>query len=175
MIELKSFKFKTNINEYTIEEYEKVTNIIAKEQDNYIQKWIDIFSVFCDNDKIITALTEEDLYAYMDELNKEVLPNKILKNKIQIGEREWIAYEGEEFKLKLKDLSYIEKYIKEPHNFFSKILAILFKDPLLEDNYSEEVISERSEIFKKLIAGDYLNYITIVTEKITKKIVIMND
>jgi len=175
MIELKNFKFKTNINEFTISEYEKITAIIADEGQNYIQKWLDVFSVLGADEVTISKLTQEDLFAYMDKIDEDVLPNPILKQKIKIGEREWFAFEGDSFKLKLRDLSYIEKALKTPTNYFAKILAIIFKDPLLEDNYSDEVIVERTQLFNNLIVGDYMNYITYVVDKITKKIVILNE
>jgi hypothetical protein len=169
MIELKGFKFKTNINEFTIEEYEKITRIVDRQQENYIQKWVDIFSVLCENGEIISQLTEEDLFAFMDKLNEKNLPTPELKKIIEIDGRKWVAYEGENFKLKLKDLSIIESFFKDDEDFFAKILAVVFKDPLLDNNSNIDVILEREKIFKNLIAGDYLIYITTIVEKITKK------
>jgi hypothetical protein len=175
MIELKGFKFKTNINEFTIREYENITEIIAKDDANYIEKWLNVFEILGADKEVISKLTDEDLFAYIDEMNIEVLPSPILKKKIKIGDREWFAFEGDSFKLKLRDLSYIEKLLKEPTNYFAKVLAIIFKDPLLDNNYDIDIINERAELFNELIVGDYMNYITYVIEKITKKISIINE
>jgi hypothetical protein len=169
MIELKGFNFKTNINEFTIEEYEKMTKVIEKQEDNFIQKWIDVFSVLCNDKEIITQLTEEDLFAFMEKLDEKNLPTPELKKIIEIDGRKWIAYEGEEFKLKLKELSIIETFFKEDQPFFAKIIAVIFKDPLLDNNLDLEVILAREQIFNNLIAGDYLIYVTTIVEKITKK------
>jgi hypothetical protein len=175
MIELKGFKFKTNINEFTIEEYEKITRIVDRQQENYIQKWVDIFSILCLDEDIISQLTEEDLFAFIAKLDEVNLPSSEMKKSIKIGDREWIAYEGEEFKLKLRDLSIIETFFKEKQDFFAKILAVVFKDPLLDNNLEIDVILEREKLFKNLIAGDYLVYITTIVEKIVKKLESIDD
>lgn len=169
MIKLKGFEFKTNINEFTIEEYEKITRITERKEENHIQKWIDVFSVLCEDENIISQLTEEDLFDFMEKLNEIHMPSPELKKIIEIDNRRWIAYEGEEFKLKLKELSIIESFFKEDEDFFAKILAVIFKDPLLDNNLDIDVILEREIIFKNLIAGDYLSYITTIVEKITKR------
>lgn len=174
MIKLKGFDFKTNINEFTIGEYELITKIAEKEENNFIQKWVDIFSVLCEDKKIISELTEEDLFAFIEKMNERKLPSNIMKNKIVIGDREWISFEGEEFKLKLKELSIIENFFNDDEPFFARILAVVFKDPLLDNNLDLSVISEREKIFKDLIAGDYLIYITTIVEKITKKLDYLN-
>lgn len=175
MIELKNFKFKTNINEFTISEYEEIMGVIADEDQNYIEKWLNVFKILGADNDTISKLTDEDLFIYIEEMNKDILPNPILKKKIKIGDREWFAYEGDSFKLKLKDLSYIEKAIKTPNNYIAKVLAIIFKDPLLDDNYAPEIIAEREQLFSNLIIGDYMNYVTYVVEKITKKISVLNE
>ncbi len=174
MIELKGFKFKTNINEFTIDEYEKIIKVIEKQDDNFIQKWVDVFSVLCDDKEIIGQLTEEDLFTFMGKLDEKNLPTPELKKYIEIDGRKWVAYEGEEFKLKLKELSIIETFFKEDDVFFAKIIAVIFKDPLLDNNLDLEVILEREKIFKNLIAGDYLVYVTTIVDKITKKFTQLN-
>ncbi len=174
MIKLKGFEFKTNINEFTIGEYELITKIVEKEQNNFIQKWVDIFSVLCEDKSIVAELTEEDLFEFMEKMNEKKLPSNTMKNKIVIGDREWIAYEGEEFKLKLKELSIIESFFEDEQPFFARILAVIFKDPLLDNNLDKDVIAEREKIFKDLIAGDYLIYITTIVDKITKKLDLLN-
>jgi hypothetical protein len=170
MIKLKGFEFKTNINEFTIEEYEKITRIIERAQENYIQKWLDVFSILCDDDDIISSLTEEDLFEFIAKLDEINLPSSEMKKSIKIGDREWIAYQGDEFKLKLKDLSIIETFFKDKQDFFAKILAVIFKDPLLDNNLDLDVIHEREMLFRNLIAGDYLIYVTTIVEKIIKKV-----
>lgn len=174
MIKLKDFEFKTNINEFTIDEYEKITRIVERQQDNHIQKWLDVFSILCQDENIISKLTEEDLFDFMEKLNEIHLPSPELKKIIEIDGRRWVAYEGEEFKLKLKDLSIIETFFNEKQDFFAKILAVIFKDPLLNNNSDMEVIYERERLFKNLIAGDYLIYITTIVEKIVKKLESIN-
>jgi len=173
MIELKGFKFKTNINEMTIAEWQLISNIVYSE-DDFIEKYIRIFQVLGASEDIIDELEESDLLAFVDEFSKNTQLSIEKKRGFELDGRTYVAYEGDEYVLKLKDLSYIEKFCKKEKNFFSLMLAIVFKDTDVHNHYEEWEINRKAELFNNLNAGEYLNYITFITEKLTKKIENLN-
>jgi len=173
MIELKGFNFKTSINEMTIAEWQLISNIVYSE-DDFVEKYIKIFQALGASDDIIDEMEESDLIAFVDEFSKNTQLSTVKKRGFELDGRTYVAYEGDEYVLKLKDLSYIEKSCKKEKNFFSLMLAIVFKDTDVINHYSEWEINRKAELFQHLNAGEYLNYITFITEKLAKKLENMN-
>jgi hypothetical protein len=169
MIEVLGRNIANKMNEITIEEFEKISNIHnSKELDN-IEKQIKVFEV------VGIEEDEWDDFKYFVEKTKEFNTDNY-EPKDAIGEIEidGFTYKAE-LKLSVKDTKLIEKMItKENKHSVSDIMALMFKRSDLSntEHYDSAHLKHKSKLFRTQVAEiaiPYLNYVTNTISEHAKK------
>lgn len=172
MIDIKGFSLKNSLNEFTIDEFEKVTAILNREDYDNIEKYIQALLYLGLPEEILDELNDDEFFeiikafTFTEELGE-------LTPRIIIDGYHYVAYEGETFNLKIKDLSLIEKaVIQKPEAYLSRAMAIIFKrdDLTRVEHYTEAHIVEKTKLFKKQNASLAYPYLLHITQKLKQKI-----
>lgn len=176
MYKYKNYELNTSLNEMTIGEFETVSSILNDASKSTIEKYIDVISYLGLPDNEILNLTDEELFDIIASFDKNELDRKLLKSFV-INEVTYNAYEGDEFKLKAKDLSLIEKRIKDNKPFFSYSIAVIFKPENTELTvaYLPKLIENRVKLVKELNAAEYYPYMVYLTDKVISKTKLMTN
>jgi hypothetical protein len=163
---------RVKISELTVGEFEDCTSIMNNEILTPIEKYMEVIQYLVKADggdiSIIDEMTDDDFFKIVKGFSNSKSTPKF-KNKITIDGVEYTSHTGKDFVLKARDLAAIERIFKEEKNFYSNLLAVLFKNEN-DNNYDPQVIKEKSEKFRSLNAADYFKYIIVVSQKINVKI-----
>lgn len=169
MIEVLGRQIANKMNEITIEEFEKISNIHNNKELDNIEKQIKVFEV------VGVEEDEWDDFKYFVEKTKEFNTDNY-EAKDPIGEIEIDGYLYKaELKLSVKDTKLIEKMItKENKHSVSDIMALMFKRTDLSniEHYDSAHLKHKSKLFKTQpaeIAIPYLNYVTNTISEHAKK------
>jgi hypothetical protein len=175
-MEYKGFKLKTKLTELTVGEFEDISVILADENKDEIEKYMDVFERLGMPEDLLNNIQIDDFFLLVKEFHIPTIEN-IFNKSIELNGREYIAYDGDEYKIKVKDLAMIEKKVKKNNkNIFSYILAIIFKDiELTNEHYIDVHIEYKSKLFRDLISADYISYLLYVNDKVIKKIKMINE
>ena len=167
MIKIFEREIPNKMDELTIEQFEKVTEITNNKELDNIDRYIKIFEYFGvkesewdDNDVELSEFIEK-----VKEFNSS---NYEKKDAVESFELEGYTYEGQ-LKLSVKDTKIIEKIInRKSHNWISDLLALMFKrtDLTATEHYTEAHLKYKSKLFKQLKAEIAVPYLVFVTEKI---------
>ena len=155
------YSIKQKVNEFTIGEFEQITNILNNAELDKIDKYTQIFTVLGIPQDIIDEMETSEFFNLVKEFaniedNIDYLVSEKVKE-VTINNRVYQAYEGEEFKMNVKQMKMIEKYIKlNPKTYISDLMAIIFKDTQLTNNehYVDAHIKHKSNLFKDNITVD---------------------
>jgi len=173
MINIKNKSIKTRINEFSLKEYELISNKLAENTNNYIDKYLSILEILDVEEEFINSLTDTEFMKFVKEFNKE--DNTYKKNKIKsfvLNNKTYIAWSDKEFSLNAKDLSAISKIIANNIDIFPGIIAVIFKECGLDfkKHYEQEHINEKINLFKNLKASEFIVYIQHIINKIQKEL-----
>ena len=167
MIKIFEREIPNKMDELTIEQFEKVTEITNNKELDNIDRYIKIFEYFGvkesewdDNDVELSEFIEK-----VKEFNSS---NYEKKDAVESFELEGYTYEGQ-LKLSVKDTKIIEKIInRKSHNWISDLLALMFKRSDLSqvEHYTEAHLKHKSKLFKQLKAEIAIPYLVFVIEKI---------
>jgi hypothetical protein len=171
MYNYKGFDIKTSVNEMTVEQFEKTTVILNNEKITTIERYFNLLSYLGIPDGVLDEITDDEFFNIIKQFNKDQLGNKELIPSFEHNGVKYVAYEGEEFKLKAKDLILIEKNINSSSSYFASTIAILFKPEGTDLNlvYAPRAIEQRTKIVNTLNAADFYPYIVHITGKIISK------
>lgn len=174
MIKIYDFEIKTSLNEFSLKEFEDITAIKnSNKYEDDIDKYIKILEYLKVPDDIIDKVDFDTLMDIVKSFNEGGLDSRDLIPSIEINGYKYIAFEDEEFKLKIKDLSLIQKHIKSDNNkWIVKSIATIFKREDLTniENYEPAHINYKCELFSSLNASLFIGYIFYIHEKIANKI-----
>lgn len=176
MITLKGHNFRTQIHEMTVKEFGEVTAAFNNENLMNIEKYLEAIEILGCPDEVINDLTNEELFEIIQAFNVDakIFDSKdTLPRTIEVDGIIYEAYpEGLEFQIKARDLALIEKAIQNRKVFFQKLLAILFKNPTLsKEHYLDSHLKHKENLFSSLNAKDYVMYLIIVSEKLSKRVI----
>jgi hypothetical protein len=170
-MKIKNYNFRVKINEMTIGEFEDCYSIINDKDLLPIEKYIDIITYLIKADggdiSIIDDLTDDELFKIIKGFNKPV-NRKELKKEIILDGVKYTSFE-DKFIMKARDLAAIERILENEKQFYSYIIAVLFKADNT-NHYDKEEIKKRADKIRKLNAADYFQYVIMVSEKIKIKI-----
>jgi len=168
MIKIFEREIPNKMDELTIEQFEKVTEITNNKELDNIERYIKIFEYFGvkesewdDNDVELS-----DFIEIVKEFNSN---NYEKKEPIESIELDGYTYEAK-MKLSVKDTKMIEKLInRKSHNWISDLLALMFKrtDLSQTEHYTDAHLKYKSKLFKQLKAEIAVPYLVFVTEKIS--------
>ena len=167
MIKIFEREIPNRMDELTIEQFEKVTEITNNQELDNIDRYIKIFEYFGvkasewdDNDV--------DLSEFIDKVKEFNSSKYEKKDAVESIELEGYTYEAK-MKISVKDTKMIEKIIsRKSNNWISDLLALMFKRSDLTpiEHYTEAHLKHKSKLFKQLKAEIAIPYLVFVTEKI---------
>ena len=155
------YSIKQKVNEFTIGEFETITTILNNSELDKIDKYTQIFTVLGVPQNVIDEMETSHFFNLVKEFaNIEDNIDYLVAEKVKevtVNGRVYQAYEGDEFKMNVKQMKMIEKYIKlNPKTYISDLMAIIFKDVQLTNNehYVDAHIKHKSNLFKDAITVD---------------------
>lgn len=165
------------INELTIEQFEKISEITSQELDAF-EKWVNIFVFLGADETEVNELEFTEFKEKVKEFNS--ITYKASKKFLKSFELDGYTYKSHDKKLTIsvREMKHIEKIIKNnPNNYISKVIAVLFKRTDLKDqeHYTDAHIKHKANLFKKLNAEFTLPYIAFIGDKMKDTAKQIND
>jgi len=167
MIKIFEREIPNRMDELTIEQFEKVTEITNNQELDNIDRYIKIFEYFGvkesewdENDVELSEFVEK-----VKEFNSSKYEKKDAVESIEL---DGYTYEAK-MKLSVKDTKMIEKLIgRKSNNWIGDLLALMFKRTDLSptEHYAEAHLKHKAKLFKQLKAEMAIPYLVFVTEKI---------
>jgi len=174
MIEIKGVKIPTQIEDFTIGQFEIATKILNDDKVTYIERYLDLLEALKIPQDFINSISDDELFDIIKSFQEKSIDIPLgLKRTIEISGFNYSAYkEGEEFNIKARDLSLIEKAFSNKGTYFSGVLAVIFKrdDLSATEHYTQAHLKYKSDLFKELLAIEFYQYIVWITKKLSEKI-----
>ena len=176
ILENETFELRNEANEIDLHELNKLVTIMSFPDMVLTEKFDAIFKVL--------GMPENDMDAdSMVELikNFNVFKSKdaVLQKEIEMKGYNYVAFEGNEFKFKAKELIQLEKEIqknkvkiasgKQPSNIVSYILAVIFKRQDLTNNehYENLHLELKAKLFEENVKADFaIPYVNLISQNI---------
>ena len=166
----KSYEIKNEIKEFTIGEFEDICRILNSKEKNYIDKWIDIFSLLGIPENISG---DWDTFAFMKVIKEfnlsESQVDKVFKKDIKLND-EIYSYTGDEFKLTVREMRLIEDAVKKNESrYLGELLAIIYKREDLDKSITYDLshIKYKAEMIRKQIKADIvIPYMAFLSKKL---------
>ncbi len=177
MIKIGSKEVPNIINELSIEQFEKISEITSQELDAF-EKWVNIFVFLGADENEINELEFTEFKEKVKEFNS--ITYKASKKFLKSFDLDGYTYKSHDKKLTIsvREMKHIEKIIKNnPNNYISKVIAVLFKRTDLKDqeHYTDAHIKHKANLFKKLNAEFTLPYIAFIGDKMKDTAKQIND
>jgi hypothetical protein len=178
MIDLKLngeiYSLKTKFDEITISDYQKIINIINREEDYFFESWIDIISELGTPKEYVEKLSVDNLLDIIKEFNiTEIDSNLEILKTIEIDGYEYNLYDGDEFQLTIGMSNLVEKTIKNnPNNFIVPIITQLYKrtDLTTIEHNDKAHIDFKIKLFQNQTMDKFIKLFVILFEGLVTKI-----
>jgi hypothetical protein len=167
MIKIFDREIPNRMDELTIEQFEKVTEITNNQELDNIDRYIKIFEYFGVKESEWDE-NEVELSDFIEKVKEFNSSKYEKKDAVESIELEGYTYQAQ-LKLSVKDTKMIEKLIgRKSNNWISDLLALMFKRSDLSptEHYAEAHLKHKSKLFKQLKAEIAIPYLVFVTEKI---------
>jgi hypothetical protein len=166
-----SYSIKSDVNELTIKEYEKIIFFLNKE-DDFFDKWFSILEYLGLPKSVIDDIDANELIEIINSINiSEVEP--VFKKEIEISNYTYVCdlKENGEPKITGKTFKLLEKVCKKDY-YIADILAILFKRSDLSDkeHYDKSHLDYKATLFRELEASICVPYVLFIADRYVKNI-----
>jgi len=172
MYNVKGFELKNTLADMTVKEFETISHILKDESKETIERYLDVLEELGMPEDLMDSLSDVELFDIIKAFSAENPFTKLIPA-VEVDGYTYVAYpEGESFVIKARDLSLIEKAIKNEANFLSRILAIVFKREDLgkTEHYAGAHITHKAKLFGALNAGQMYPYLLHITDTLNKHI-----
>lgn len=170
----KTRSMKNALNEITVAEFEQLCVILNGDDEDVFDRYLRVFSVLGLTDEEIDVITPDEFLTLTKAFTDEDWESVEFKPTIEVNGTIYTAYTGEKFKLSVRDLAKIERYIKQDNNkYMGEMLGVLYKDLSLsrELQYDEAHIKAKAELFRANVTADVvLPYINLILKDIVTKL-----
>ena len=159
------------LSELNIQQFENITSIHAINELDAIEKHLKVFEVLGLNESDFEDTTIEQFRQYVKEFNN-IKGKPELKSTIEIDGYNYTAFEGDEFKLSVRDTKHIEKVLNSKHKgYLSEMLAILFKrdDLTKTEHYDSTHIKHKAKMIRELKADLVVPFLVEIGQKLAKQ------
>jgi len=166
MIEIFGKNIPNKMDELTIEQFEKVTELTNNKEIDNIDRYVKIFELFGVKESDWDDFEFDDFILKVKEFNTN---NYELKPAIESIELEGYTYVAE-MKLSVKDTKMIEKMVTHKTNrWIGDLMAVMFKrtDLSSTEHYADAHLKHKAKLFSSLKAEIAVPYLVYVTEKIS--------
>ena len=172
MVKILDKEIPNQLRELTVQQFEDITSIHADKDLDAIEKHLKVFELFGITEADFEDTTIEQFKKYVKDFNN-IKGKTVLKSSIEIDGYKYTAYEGDEFKLSVKDTKHIEKVMNSRHKgYISEILAIIFKrdDLTKTEHYDSAHIKHKSKMIRELKAELAVPFLSEIGQKLSKEI-----
>ena len=167
MIQVFDLEVPNKMHELTIEQFEKISQILNNQEFDNIERYVELFKYFGIKEELWDDYPFSDFIALVREFNLDsYTPNEA----VTTIELEGYTYEAQ-LKLSVKETKLIEKIVNtKPAHYLSDILAIMFKRTDLSniEHFADAHLKHKSKLFRTQKAELVVPYIVFVTEKISE-------
>jgi hypothetical protein len=183
MIELnvngERYEIRNEPKELTLREYEYIQKQFGNSTIGKTEKYYNIFKFLGVPENILDAL-EDDFYNQPSEEDAKNSTFAELVNAfgdytleaiyhptIEINGVTYTAYEGDRFKLSVRDRKEIERCaIKEASTLPVDMMAIIYKQEGVDNHYSPSHLDNKRKLFRKHMTADYaIPYIKLLAQR----------
>lgn len=168
----KDYPVRNSPEEFTIEELEIIMFILQKEDINIFSKWMEIISILGVDQDVIDNI---DTDAFIELcLTFKFSTDIELTKEIEIDGVTYFLFEGDEFKIKMKQLKEIEDIVRDRKFYFAKLCANLYKTKgeLMFKNEKEQK-KYLEDFFKNQKSSIVIPILNIVNGNLIKKFNLM--
>jgi hypothetical protein len=172
-----SYEMKNQLEELTIGEFEKISNLLNNNTLK-VEAYMDVFHILGVPQNIIDELDYDEFVSIINSF-EFTAPELGYRQSFELDGYTYVSYTGDEFKLKVKDMSLCEKYVMQnPEAYIGEIMAILFKreDLTKNEHYENIHIKHKAKLFREHMRADIaVPFIGLFSEKLIKNVVILKD
>lgn len=167
MITVFDREIPNKMDELTIEQFEKISQILNNQEFDNIEKYVEMFKFLGIDEKLWDDYPFSEFIELVQKFN---LDSYTPKEAITSIELEGYTYTAE-MRLSVKETKLIEKIVNtKPNHYISDILAIMFKRTDLSntEHFSDAHLKHKAKLFRTQKAELCVPYIVFVTEKIAE-------
>lgn len=169
MIKINGYDIRTNLDELTIKEFERLMDIFNSNDILKTDKYIKMLKICGMDDEGILTLKLSQLKEYISAINftDEI---KDRKYDIVIDDKKYILNnDNGNINMYAYDIQLIEeRIIKNGNKWFVYAMAVLFKDDSLslKDNFQKYNINQRIKLFESTPADVFISHLPYIVDSI---------
>jgi len=155
------------MSELTIEQFEKISQILNNKEFDNIEKYVEMFKYLGIEEQMWDDYPFSDFIQLVQQFN---LDSYTPQEAVESIELEGYTYKAE-MRLSVKETKLIEKIVNsKPNHYISDILAIMFKRTDLSntEHFADAHLKQKAKLFRTQKAELCVPYIVFVTEKIAE-------
>jgi len=170
----KEYEIKNEAKELLVGEFEVLSAILNDEGKDEVASYIKVFTELGIPEEVIDSMDYDDFEKVITQLNLSDVLEKEYKQEIVIDGYTYVSYTGDDFKLKVKDMSLIEIFVKNnPNKYIGELLAVLFKRTDLSkvEHYDKEHLKHKAKLFRENVTADIaIPFIVYFSDKLIKNV-----
>ena len=175
----KEFEAKNQPSEILISDFEKISTILNDISRDEIDKYIEIFSILGIPEEIIDNMDYDEFVAVIKTMQDNFVIDSSFKKEFEINGYTYRAYDGDEFKLKVKEMSLIETYVKKNETkFIGEMMAIIFKrtDLSKTEHFEPAHIKHKADLFREYLSAEIaLPYVGLLSQKLLSNLMVLKN
>jgi hypothetical protein len=167
MITIFEREIPNKMSELTIEQFEKISQILNNQEFDNIEKYVEMFKYLGIDEKLWDDYPFSEFIELVKTFN---LDSYTPQDAVTSIELEGYTYTAE-MRLSVKETKLIEKIVNtKPNHYISDILAIMFKRTDLSntEHFADAHLKHKAKLFRTEKAELCVPYIVFVTEKIAE-------
>lgn len=162
MIEVKDNLGETYVmrslpSEITVGDFEKIISTLNDKATETLSRYAIVFHILGLPKAVIEEMELEELGSLIKTFTEHsaVAPSE-MQHMVEINGDVYRAYDGETFRIKVKDMKAIEKCIGQGKTWIADMLSVLFKKDGLNDaeHYDKNHIAHKADLFRKELTAD---------------------
>jgi hypothetical protein len=175
----KVFKIPTEPQEFSIKQFEEISEILNNETILEFDRYYKVFSLLGIDEDILDSMDTENFINLIKEYNEE---NVLFTQDNYSGFTRELVFSdgytytsfGDKFFITVKDMKYIEEFIKENQfKFVGELLAVLFKrnDLTKNEHYTKAHIKHKAKLIREDFTMDIaLPFIFYFSDKLVSQL-----
>lgn len=167
MITVFDREIPNKMSELTIEQFEKISQILNNKEFDNIEKYVEMFKYLGIDDKVWDDYPFSEFIQLVQQFNLDSYTPQEAVTSIELEGYTYTA----EMRLSVKETKLIEKIVtNQPSHYISDILAIMFKRTDLSntEHFADAHLKHKAKLFRTQKAELCVPYIVFVTEKIAE-------
>lgn len=167
MITVFDREIPNKMSELTIEQFEKISQILNNQEFDNVEKYVEMFKYLGVDEKMWDDYPFSEFIELVKQFNLDSYTPQEAVTSIEL---EGYTYRAE-MRLSVKETKLIEKIVNsKPNHYISDILAIMFKRTDLSntEHFADAHLKHKAKLFRSQKAELCVPYIVFVTERISE-------